>query len=431
MLLWSCSEEVASPPSVSHPPEWNEKTAENFHGSKVLENMASGLDPSGTASCQSCHGEEYEGGNSGVACADCHATFPHPPTWLDKDSELYHGAIVQESGSESCEVCHGADLSGGISGVACSDCHANFPHPAGWLDKESDDFHGDAVNSSGIESCKSCHGENFEGGWSGVACSDCHGGLFPHPDGWITPSDENFHGEYIRSDNWSLDGCTGCHGADYTGGSSGVSCVTCHSQTGGPEACNTCHGNYSGQVSDLVNWAPPEDLQKNTDTGSKGVGAHQEHLNTMNIASVDELGCQQCHRALSGFDDPNHIKGGVQLQWHPIATDSGRVTPVWSAGTATCSNVYCHGNFEFSKESSANQWVYTADVMTGNNPTLEWTMVGTGQAACGTCHGLPPDGHLPQALDDCFGCHGSVVDAAGNIIDKTKHIDGKINVFDN
>ena len=430
-LLWSCAEEVASPPSVSHPPGWKEKSAENFHGSKVLANMASGLDSSGTASCQTCHGEKYDGGSSGVACANCHPTFPHPPTWLDKNSELYHGAIVISSGTDSCETCHGADLKGGISGVACSKCHATYPHPPDWMDKNSDNFHGDAVFESGLESCKACHGENLDGGWSGVACSDCHGALFPHPDGWVNPTSQNFHGMFIRNEDWSMESCTSCHGSDYAGGTSGVSCITCHTQTGGPEACNTCHGNFSGQVADLKNWAPPEDLNKNTDTGSKGVGSHQVHLNPMNVASVDQLACLQCHRQLTGFDDPNHIKGGVQLQWHPLATDSDRVTPVWSAANATCADVYCHGNFEFSKESSAYTWAYTADAMTGYNPTIDWTKVGTGQTECGKCHGLPPTGHFPQEVEDCYVCHGTVVDNAGNIIDKTRHIDGKINVFDN
>ncbi len=379
MLLWSCAEEVASPPSVSHPPEWNNQAADNFHGKKVLANITSGLDPTGTISCQSCHGEDFNGGKSGVSCYDCHANFPHPPDWIDKNADNYHGDVVYDSGTESC---------------------------------------------------KPCHGENLDGGPSGVACADCHGGLFPHPDGWINAASQNFHGVFIRNDNWSMSGCQGCHGVDYAGGGSGVSCLTCHSETNGPQACNTCHGNFSGPVSDLTNWAPPEDLEKNINTGSKGVGAHQVHLNPMNIASVNELGCLQCHRELRGFGDPNHIKGGVNLQWHPIATDSGRVTPLWSATNATCGDVYCHGNFEFSKESSAYQFAYTADAMTGNNPELTWTEVGTGQAACGTCHGLPPTGHIPQQLSDCHGCHGSVVDENGNIIDTTKHINGKINVFD-
>jgi predicted CxxxxCH...CXXCH cytochrome family protein len=376
VLLWSCATEVSSPPSVSHPPEWNTKTADNFHGNKVLADMASGYDQTGTASCQPCHGENYDGGKSGVACASCHPSFPHPSTWLDKDSEPFHGDVVDSLGTKVCEDCHGADLSGGISGVACSDCHS----------------------------------------------------LFPHPSGWANPNSPNFHGVYISEDNWSLSSCTGCHGADYEGGSSGVSCTTCHAQTGGPEACNTCHGNFAGPVSNISNWAPPEDLEKETATTAKGVGAHQTHLNTMDLAAVNELGCTQCHAQLSGFDDPNHITGTVQLEWNPLATDSGRVTPVWSESNATCANVYCHGNFEFTRASSPYPWAYTDSAMTGNNPTLEWTKVGTGQAACGTCHELPPAGHFPQELKDCYVCHGTVVDQDLNIIDKTKHINGKIDL---
>ena len=283
------------------------------------------------------------------------------------------------------------------------------------------------MESSGTAACEDCHGADLSGGISGVACSDCHS-LFPHPSGWTNPASPNFHGVYIKGDDWSLSSCTGCHGEDFEGGSSGVSCTTCHSQTGGPEACNTCHGNFSGPVSDIRNWAPPEDLDKETATTAKGVGAHQAHLNTMDLASVNELGCNQCHAQLSGFDDPNHIKGGVQLHFDPLATDSGRVTPIWSGSSATCANVYCHGNFEFTRASSPYPWAYTDSAMTGNNPTLEWTKVGTGQADCGTCHGLPPAGHFPQELKDCYVCHGTVVDQDLNIIDKTKHINGVIDL---
>ena len=50
-------------------------------------------------------------------------------------------------------------------------------------------------------------------------------------------------------------------------------------------------------------------------------------------------------------------------------------------------------------------------------------------AECGSCHDLPPVGHNPFELSACAGCHGLVIDAEGEIIDKTKHANGLINVF--
>src|SRR6266498_5198056 len=75
-----------------------------------------------------------------------------------------------------------------------------------------------------------------------------------HAAGWIDPASPNFHGKYIRANNqWSLQACKTCHGADYKGGTAGVSCLTCHTATNGPENCSTCHGN-----SDHIN--PPKAL---------------------------------------------------------------------------------------------------------------------------------------------------------------------------
>jgi hypothetical protein len=65
--------------------------------------------------------------------------------------------------------------------------------------------------------------------------------------------------------------------------------------------------------------------------------------------------------------------------------------------------------------------------MTGDNASPEWT--DPDAVFCGSCHGLPPTGHNPFELDACANCHSSVVDATGSIIDKTKHVNGLLNVF--
>ncbi|MDP4196679.1 MAG: hypothetical protein Q8940_16615, partial [Bacteroidota bacterium] len=73
----------------------------------------------------------------------------------------------------------------------------------------------------------------------------------------------------------------------------------------------------------------------------------------------------------------------------------------------------------------------------GANFSPKWTQVDGSQAACGTCHGLPPKGHigypnnLPVTACGNSGCHSGVVDINGNIIDKNKHINGAINVRGN
>jgi hypothetical protein len=65
-----------------------------------------------------------------------------------------------------------------------------------------------------------------------------------------------------------------------------------------------------------------------------------------------------------------------------------------------------------------------------------WTRVGFGEAACGTCHGVPPlDGvHAPTlTLGECHNCHPGTVDSFGNILitgppgaETSEHIDGNV-----
>ena len=300
-------------------------------------------------------------------------------------------------------------------------------HPENWNTEGSVDFHGNAILSGGLglESCRSCHGESFTGGSSNVSCftSGCHT-LFPHPDGFADYTSPNFHKDYIAEElSWDIIGCRKCHGADYSGeGYSQKNCLTCHTSPGGPEACNTCHGNAD-------NPAPPVDLHNHIVTTTRGVGAHQPHLVDTTWTNAYPQDCQLCHVMPSAYNSEGHIDGSLpsEVVFNEVATDSGKVTPVWNSASATCSNTYCHGNFVFRRDESAYTWAYSDSVMTGNNPEMIWTSVGTGQDACETCHGLPPVGHIDQTT--CHTCHGSVVDEEFNIIDKSLHINGKIDVF--
>jgi predicted CxxxxCH...CXXCH cytochrome family protein len=90
--------------------------------------------------------------------------------------------------------------------------------------------------------------------------------------------------------------------------------------------------------------------------------------------------------------------------------------PVYDPASGACRNVYCHGNFS-----------------NGNNYAAKWTG-GAVEAKCGSCHGDPATGNpLPKSphpqMDNCSTCHAGVVDAGRNIIDPSKHINGKLNSF--
>jgi hypothetical protein len=132
--------------------------------------------------CAQCHGADYSGGISKVACTDCHIGNQqsiHPASWGPR--HILHAAYVKTNGNSACAnaLCHGASLDGaGGTGPSCTSCHMggiNSKHPVGWNADVL--LHGNFVRSSGTSSCRNvtCHGANLEGvANSGVACAECH-----------------------------------------------------------------------------------------------------------------------------------------------------------------------------------------------------------------------------------------------------------------
>jgi len=231
---------------------------------------------------------------------------------------------------------------------------------------------------------------------------------------------ENSHAKFLRRTGWNLVQCKQCHGADYQGGVSKSSCYTCHSSPAGPEACNTCHGN-------LVNSAPPRDLNNNFSTSARGVGAHQSHVAGGNLSLGFD--CNQCHIKPDSLRSPGHLDGDLRaeviFQDNSLARNVTYITvgdslvpnPVYNADL-TCSNTYCHGYFR-----------------NGNlNNAPRWTVVDGSQSACGTCHGLPPGGTHPQVSPTscATNCHNDVVELSNGTLrikDRSKHVNGKLSLF--
>lgn len=245
-----------------------------------------------------------------------------------------------------------------------------------------------------------------------------------HPEGFEKPAHPNFHGEFIKEAGWNMLQCRSCHGGDYNGANNAVSCRTCHTGPDGPESCNTCHGSF-GNIERI---APPQDANGNTETINRGVGAHSMHLYDNEAGNA--VACGECHLVPQKTYTEGHLDTALPAE--VIFGDLAKAhagNPAYNAEQLTCENVYCHGSFEFlmSEAVETNRFIYTADKMTGNNKTVKWTDVGNNEAACGTCHGLPPQGHLGAGdwgIETCVTCHWQVVDASGKIIDKTKHING-------
>jgi len=438
-----------------HPTGWLESSSDDFHGQAI---RTAGWD---MTDCQRCHGSDYAGGITQSSCLTCHPSTP-------EDCSVCHGSDVNSAPPQDTHAnsatsfigvgAHQAHLldSDLTATLACAECHtvpSSFADPVhidgdgkaeliwgtvaktGGAAPQFDDqtatcasiyCHGDQSvvwTEVGTDqaACGTCHelppgGDHPE--TNGLSCASCHGTVVDadntiidrtlhingkvevaiegHPIGWLESSSDDFHGQAIRTAGWDMTDCQRCHGSDYAGGITQSSCLTCHPST--PEDCSVCHGSD-------VNSAPPQDTHANSATSFIGVGAHQAHLLDSNLTST--LACAECHTVPASFADPAHIDGDgkAELSWGSVAT-TGDVTPQFDDQTATCASIYCHGD-----------------------QSVVWTEVGTDQAACGTCHELPPGGDHPETNGlSCASCHGAVVDADNTIIDKTLHINGKVEV---
>jgi len=257
------------------------------------------------------------------------------------------------------------------------------------------------------------------------SCSEINDDITPpptvgvHPEGFGDASSPDFHKYVFRDNDWSfnLQECQSCHAADYSGGYTNQSCLDCHSQPKGPEACNTCHGVFANP--NFI--APPNDLEDNSDKSARGVGAHFKHVYDNEIST--NIGCFECHQQPVGDDEyvHEHIDPPpAKMEFGDFSyPDSLDLVPVFN-DDLTCSNTYCHGAFKFG-------------VIEGNNYNPLWNSTTDTDGQCGTCHGEideegnlitpKPTGHFGSyTITQCVMCHPSVVDAEGNIIDKYKHI---------
>lgn len=261
------------------------------------------------------------------------------------------------------------------------------------------------------------------------ACSDMRVDVQPapeigvHKEGITNPRSANFHGVLIQNLNWKLSECQNCHAADYSGGITGASCLSCHTQPAGPEACNTCHGDF-----------------KNPAIVAPNKGAHYKHLYTN--TSGKQVQCNTCHLIPSEFKSEGHIdaSSGAEIIFSSFAliqTNESNTqdydnslplftpNPVYNKTNQTCSNTYCHGYFK-----------------NGNIENAVSFTAGSNGAKCGSCHGDVATGNpLPKTsaqggthpnVTACNSCHSGVVNLVNGvwvISDPTKHINGLLNIF--
>lgn len=389
------------------------------------------------SACMDCHGSDFSGGASGISCLTCH---PQGPT--------------------ACDTCHGTQLSGAhqahIQGTTqgqkldCSECH---PAPRDYRDP-GHLFEADGSLRTGpvrvifgalaglpATRPPGLAPPSFALGDGGCENIYCHGAAFASPDAnalrtrptWIADAAEarcgTCHGLPPQSHLASWTRCAACHSHSASSAQTllpgGLHLNGSIDLGSGDGTCSACHGSAQSA-------APPSDLSGQSDISALGVGAHQSHLQARHRLR-GPIPCTDCHLVPSRLDSPGHLDGDLIAEVFPTAAgwsslgQADGAQPLWDRVTARCSNVYCHGG--------------GSKLGRDTTPTLLraplWTQPG--QAACGTCHGIPPTdvNHTPtMRLTDCARCHAATMDATGALIlsgppgaEMSTHINGTVEVM--
>lgn len=378
----------------------------------------------------------------GFTCDQCHpvptsiAAHPSGAVVFDFTGKLAstdgHAATASTAGS-CANYCHDPENLGrtppawnaGPGSVTCGSCHDLPPDPST----------GHPSVPSALTGCVGCHPAtmnadgtlNVAGGKHVNGVVDQVGG---HPPGYADPTNPAFHGpeaiRFLQGVTTNTLQCTGCHGADLTGGV-GPSCDACHATASAmfPNGaswktnCTFCHGTPSDDATaSVLLAAPPRDVAGNQ-TGA-AVGAHQIHLAGSAIANA--FACETCHAIPTGFTIPPatsaHLDGTAEV----TPQGAGQASLPASLGTysaGTCA-VYCHGGAAGGPTG-------------GTTATPSWS--GASITTCTACHGAPPSTgkhglHASLFQTNCSYCHPGTTyaSATGPAIDpaqKVLHVNGQ------
>ncbi|MDP8287333.1 MAG: hypothetical protein RAP03_11700, partial [Candidatus Electryonea clarkiae] len=352
-----------------------------------------------------CHGDNLDGdGDINTSCFRCHTDQEHRVFFESAEDGHKNYLSNNNYRFDDCFGCHGDELTGTVFGSSCFDCHNTSDHLGAF--EGAGDGHKTYLsdNNYQFEDCTGCHGTDLKGTVFGSSCFDCHNAS--DHKGAFEGVAVSEHRTHLQSNNWDLSQCTICHGSDFQGNIFGSTCNNCHSREGGPAACNQCHGSSASDPAPN-DWSPPDNLHGDDDNSQVTVGAHQNHLTAMSGLS-SPVACVNCHLVPSTWDDPGHILDDAlpaDVIFDSLATND-YTDPTWSRETATCSSTYCHRTTE---------------------PV--WTEVDGRWRQCNTCHEVQLSGsHMGQTeITGCSACHSSVVNAEGEIIDPTLHINGSRN----
>jgi hypothetical protein len=386
-LLSACSSQnsqaIFDPQTGKHPATWLQT-----HPASFLSNPSQ---------CTECHGADLHGGISNVSCFSasfggigCHANGPghaDPATWA---LPAQHGTAAKAApnaaamhGFSICQLCHGSNFAGDF-GPTClntAGCHGvgvMSPHPVSWSSGTASTYHHNTTDPGNGPVCALCH---TAGANSPVApppapapgtppgCFNntlCHGQL-GHAPGWANP---NSHGAAAKSapNVAAMQGfstCQTCHGSDFTGSGSAVTCLNtagCHGATvGAPHsfpwqstsarkhsttdptnasACGLCH---------LANRQPPAYVPLTVPVGCFD--------NTLCHGAVANLGCVDCHSSVQNAPNASLASGGTVTQRDAVVGEFGLAWGHKKSGRGAVTNadcIVCHleGNYATQARSA-------------------------------------------------------------------------------
>jgi len=353
---------------------------------------------------------------------DCQLAYErsdvHPGGIMNPADTDFHGTLAQTPGVglSTCAKCHGGDFAGGAARASCLGCHQKGP-----------------------TACDTCHGQPPATGAHSThatryGCSPCHlvPAMYTDVHLHAPPARMRFAaiaGGQARWDAQMRTCSVSCHGGarpSWTPDPAQAACGSCHGlpPPGHADArCAACHppadapthadghvdlGDGSGGCAACHGQPPPE-------------GAHLAHALATHRLSAP-VACAACHLVPAAVTSAGHIDHAPPATVFPAGLGgpaaADGATPTWDPGAGTCAQVYCHGGGV----------ALASDHAAGLARTPAWS--GADQAACGTCHGIPPqDGVHWSAirLTDCTTCHPTM-DASGAIVVPSRHIDGVIDV---
>lgn len=306
---------------------------------------------------------------------------------------------------DSCKECHGADLSGGISKVSCGKCHNTpFPHGQGFAAFNAANVspHGTSAKSAvgglmaGMAYCKKCHGADYNGRSSAVSCIGCHRQTnpstnAPHAGKWASYllNARGLNHSSVAESN--APACAQCHANKANLSDAGKARVAGFA-TPGVGGCfdnSLCH-NQAGHTFTWVDHMVParSNLASCQSCHATPSSGPNPVFNKIpsNDPALTPYGCETCH-----FNSTTGTRTGLAhpYMWLPGRGSASATASHTNAGNMLVSCGLCHGAILNGAGGVAPSCMSTSINSTACHFTTPVNAGGT--VGCKSCHGNPPD----------------------------------------